>query len=449
MLKIGEFSKLASVTVKTLRHYSRIGLLSPVHIDRYTGYRYYMLRQLPRLNRILALKGAGFILEEITLLLNEDMTPAKIGALLGAKQNELHQRLETEKFRLEQVNARIKQIEQEGFPSQYDPIIKSVPEIPAAAIHQRIPNIANLAQRRIELHKELSTWAQINNLRAEAYWLTIYHNQEYTEADVELEIILPLAEIPKRFSTTSHRINLSVVKQVDEMASVLHTGKLDTLPRAVAELTGWIQANGYITCGPNRELALQDNDTGEDNCTLFEVQIPVEKALNRFQRQQINQSQKENDMEPRFETRPAFMVAGMMYRGKNENQDIKAMWEKFNLRCCELQGADLKETYGVCFTLENAEEGVFEYVAGAKVNTVDTLPENMVVRFIPEQKYAIFTVRGAIEGIPETYSYIYESWLPQSDYELASTFDFEMYDAKFNNFAEDSELYLFIPIKEG
>jgi DNA-binding transcriptional MerR regulator len=46
MLKIGNFSKLACITVKTLRHYDRLGLLKPVWIDRYTGYRYYNLDQL-------------------------------------------------------------------------------------------------------------------------------------------------------------------------------------------------------------------------------------------------------------------------------------------------------------------------------------------------------------------------------------------------------------------
>jgi DNA-binding transcriptional MerR regulator len=55
MLKIGEFSKLARVSVKTLRYYADLGLLKPAYVDRYSGYRYYALEQLPRLNRILAL----------------------------------------------------------------------------------------------------------------------------------------------------------------------------------------------------------------------------------------------------------------------------------------------------------------------------------------------------------------------------------------------------------
>jgi DNA-binding transcriptional MerR regulator len=41
MLKIGDFSSLAQVSIKTLRYYDERGLLSPVHIDPETGYRYY------------------------------------------------------------------------------------------------------------------------------------------------------------------------------------------------------------------------------------------------------------------------------------------------------------------------------------------------------------------------------------------------------------------------
>ena len=52
MIKIGDFSKLSLVSVKTLRYYDETGLLSPIEVDRSSGYRYYSLDQLPRLNRI-------------------------------------------------------------------------------------------------------------------------------------------------------------------------------------------------------------------------------------------------------------------------------------------------------------------------------------------------------------------------------------------------------------
>ena len=48
-LKIGEFSKMMQVTVKTLRHYEQKGLLVPDEVDEWTGYRYYSIAQMQRL----------------------------------------------------------------------------------------------------------------------------------------------------------------------------------------------------------------------------------------------------------------------------------------------------------------------------------------------------------------------------------------------------------------
>jgi len=68
VLKIGEFARVNQVSIATLRHYEKSGLLKPLELDPDTGYRYYSLDQLPRLNRILALKELGFSLEQIAQL---------------------------------------------------------------------------------------------------------------------------------------------------------------------------------------------------------------------------------------------------------------------------------------------------------------------------------------------------------------------------------------------
>ena len=73
-LKISEFSRLASVPVKTLRYYDEIGLLKPHTVDRWTKYRYYHVQQLPRLRRIVMLKQMGFALAEIGRILNDNLS---------------------------------------------------------------------------------------------------------------------------------------------------------------------------------------------------------------------------------------------------------------------------------------------------------------------------------------------------------------------------------------
>jgi DNA-binding transcriptional MerR regulator len=61
MLKIGDFARLSQVPVKTLRYYDDLGLITAAHVDTCTGCRYYAVDQLPRLNRLLALKDPGFL----------------------------------------------------------------------------------------------------------------------------------------------------------------------------------------------------------------------------------------------------------------------------------------------------------------------------------------------------------------------------------------------------
>jgi DNA-binding transcriptional MerR regulator len=75
MFKIGDFARIAQVTVKALRYYDELGLLRPAYVDAFSGYRYYAAGKLPRLNRILALKDMGFSLDEIARLL-DDALPA-------------------------------------------------------------------------------------------------------------------------------------------------------------------------------------------------------------------------------------------------------------------------------------------------------------------------------------------------------------------------------------
>jgi DNA-binding transcriptional MerR regulator len=65
--RIGEFAKLAGVTVRALHHYDRIGLLKPQRGS--SGFRVYDLKDLERLEQIAALKFLGIPLAEIKLLL--------------------------------------------------------------------------------------------------------------------------------------------------------------------------------------------------------------------------------------------------------------------------------------------------------------------------------------------------------------------------------------------
>lgn len=85
-LKIGEFSVLGRVSVRMLRHYEKRGLLVPAETDSFTSYRYYTLDQLPRLNRIIALKELGFSLEQVGGILANDPPVAEMRSLRNERR---------------------------------------------------------------------------------------------------------------------------------------------------------------------------------------------------------------------------------------------------------------------------------------------------------------------------------------------------------------------------
>jgi predicted transcriptional regulator YdeE len=126
MLKVGDFSKLAHVTVKALRHYDEIGLLKPVWIDRFSGYRYYALSQLPRLNRILALKDLGFSLAEIRDLLEEELPASRLREIFIQKQADLEQRVVKDQARLQWVAKRLEEIDRKGYLPLHEMALKPI-----------------------------------------------------------------------------------------------------------------------------------------------------------------------------------------------------------------------------------------------------------------------------------------------------------------------------------
>ena len=87
MIKIGDFARLSQVSVVTLRYYDEVELLKPVKVDAFTGYRFYSADQLPRLNRILALKDLGFSLEQIRLMLVDGLSFEQLRSMLTMQRN--------------------------------------------------------------------------------------------------------------------------------------------------------------------------------------------------------------------------------------------------------------------------------------------------------------------------------------------------------------------------
>lgn len=97
--KIGEFSKLAKTTIKTLRYYEREGLLSPAFVDE-NLYRYYTSEQLVDLAKIVSLRQLGFSIDEIKSI----HSGTDLDTMLSARKREVENQLDMYRSQLSKIN---------------------------------------------------------------------------------------------------------------------------------------------------------------------------------------------------------------------------------------------------------------------------------------------------------------------------------------------------------
>ncbi len=100
-LTIGQLARLSGLTVKALRHYDRVGLLSPASIDRETGYRRYGQEQLERAREIRSLRDLDVPLADIRSVLNGDARLSEVLARQSAT-------VEAATYRLQRMGHRLR-----------------------------------------------------------------------------------------------------------------------------------------------------------------------------------------------------------------------------------------------------------------------------------------------------------------------------------------------------
>lgn len=150
-------------------------------------------------------------------------------------------------------------------------------------------------------------------------------------------------------------------------------------------------------------------------------------------------------MEPRFVSKPAFTVVGVKYRGRNDNNEIPALWESFFPQ----QAARIEDkldptvSYGVEDNMDMAS-GEFDYLAGYEVSGGAQTPEGMERWDLPPQTYAVF--RGPLSQIHAMYHSVYHDWLPRSGYRRAPGPEFELYDRDFDPVNGKLDMYLYVPV---
>jgi DNA-binding transcriptional MerR regulator len=270
MLKIGDFSRLSRVSVKALRYYDDIGLLKPVTVDRFTGYRYYSVEQVLRLNRIIILRNLGLSLAEVAKIIDDSPSSSQIIQMLRVKQEEIRSRLKDDESRLDQVEEWLKQIEKEDFMPDLHVDIKKIEKQKVASLRRTIPTYKDIYM----LFDELCGYLEEKKAKWIGPPLSICYDEEYKEHDVDVELAMPITDDLE----VAGRIVVRELEGIAQAACVIHKGPYENFNQTYGFISGWLDKSSYEINGSSREVYLQGpGQTNDPKTYLTEIQFPVIK----------------------------------------------------------------------------------------------------------------------------------------------------------------------------
>lgn len=270
MFQIGEFSKLAQVSIRMLRYYDEAGLLKPERINEATGYRLYSSAQIPLLRRILFLRDTGFGVSEMKEALvrweRGDITP-----WLLEKKQELMLEAKALQKRIGKLDMAVRDIGEEMIGVHCNVTIKSIPSYPVLSLRRVIPNY----YAEGSLWKELSRFAENRRISLSGDTFSIYHDTDYKEENVDVE----LCAIVDELGQDSEGFTFRYTEAEPTMASAMVLGHFENIAGAFLSFADWLgRHDEYEMCGTSRQIVHRGPWNEEDpNAYLTEMQIPLRK----------------------------------------------------------------------------------------------------------------------------------------------------------------------------
>lgn len=278
MLKIGNFSRIAGVSIRLLHYYEELGLFQPAYIDPKSGYRYYKSEQILELNKILALKELNLTLQEIKLYISEEISRAELIGMLKLKKSQIYQSVEEEVLRLRRIEHHLEQLQNQEMPTTKNVIIKPIPAQHYLSVRNR-----NLPMDQFGVAVENLTTAMQHHDHPLSGKITILeHSLTFPDDMFDLEIGFASHETKKldnKSIVLNDRLALHPreLPAVPQMATLLHIGVWGTGMRSYLALGQWIETHGFEIVGATREVYHEIASDRHSN-NIVEFQLPIQST---------------------------------------------------------------------------------------------------------------------------------------------------------------------------
>jgi DNA-binding transcriptional MerR regulator len=263
-LAIGDFSRATHLSVKTLRHYHRIGLLEPADVDSDSGHRRYAVEQIPTAQIIKRFRSLQMPLEEIQAVLSAPDVAAR-NEFIAAHLSRLEQSLAKTK----EATASLRSLLQP--PGGITGIEhRSIEAVTAVAVSEVIDVEDALSWYQGALG-ELYATLTAQDLPIEGSGGGIFSNELFSHERGQATIFVPYQGTFRPMG----RATLLAIPAV-ELATTVHVGTHDDIDRAYGALATYVARHALAVDGPIREYYIVgQHETGDESKWRTEVGWPI------------------------------------------------------------------------------------------------------------------------------------------------------------------------------
>ncbi len=286
LLRIGDLARLGGVSVRMLRHYHEIGLLTPDVVDETTGYRFYNGEQLETLRRIVGLKDLGLSLAEDRQIVQGQATEREVRQILLARRAATEVELRTARATVKSIDDHLaalteaeadtttstKKDEGDMIDVEIKPVEpRLVAQLTAVAESWAPTDIGPVIQ---PLYPELI--ARMGEAGVEITGPSTAWYEDTPEGRVLVHATLTIGEAPTA-STEALGFEVTELPGLAKVASTVHRGTMDNADITYEALLEWIEQHHYRPLGYSREI---DIECRPDRTWITELQIPIETTEN-------------------------------------------------------------------------------------------------------------------------------------------------------------------------
>ena len=247
MIRIGDFARLAKISVRALRHYEAKGLLRPAHVDASSRYRYYDPQQLATLERLLLLKELGLPLAAIRELL--DVSPREFRLALVRHQALLQRRLAEQQALLARVSALEAWLHSErpahGNESDSATVIR-IKSYPPLRVYAMRSTVASRSNGITDMFEEAERRAKRS--RTDGAPLLLIHGAPQLMSRLDVEVCVPI-------SSACRLRNVREIESEPYAASLTYRGPYEQPASLYRRMRKWLsQQKLTLARRPIREI---------------------------------------------------------------------------------------------------------------------------------------------------------------------------------------------------